>query len=113
MQVEDRVHARLANGVQMHHVAVIGQQVVVRARPEDMQRVGVVAADLEVESVAGERRAQAKRMVDIRGISRRFRVPPSVTAVDDQGGNGQGNDTRDQCPAARGWAGATPGSRRD
>ena len=32
--MEHRIHARLANRVEMHHVAMIGQQIVIGARPE-------------------------------------------------------------------------------
>ncbi len=68
MQVEGGVHARLPNGVKMHHVAMIGQQIVIGARLECVHPVRVVAADLEIERVAGELGGKAERMVDVRCI---------------------------------------------
>ena len=56
VQVEDGVHAGLADGVEVHEVAVVGDEVVVGA--ERVQRssvVGVVVGSMrEVEVVAGE-----------------------------------------------------------
>src|ERR1700722_17494074 len=102
--MEDRIHLRLAYGVKMHQVAVIGQQVVVGKRPEGVLRVAVEVTNREIESVAGERGGQAKRVINVGSVSPGFDVPPLVTAVDDQGCDRQGDKAGDQRPAARGWA---------
>ncbi len=55
MQMEDRIHLRLANRVEMHQVSVIGQKVVVGAA-SPFAAAASVDGHVEIERIAEKHR---------------------------------------------------------
>ena len=88
MQVPDAAGIRLSDHVQMHQVAVIGQEVVefTHQRPTRI-------AQLEDQFVVRlDGRAHVERLVDIVGIIVSFGGPPPLAAPKDQDHNGRGDE---------------------
>ncbi len=81
--MEDCVHLRLADGVEVHQMAVVGQEVVVRAT--DAPFVAVVGEHVEIKLIAVEHGVDGERVIDIERVAGGFNVPPGGSAPDKQG----------------------------
>src|ERR1700743_361029 len=87
MQMEDRIHLRPTNRIEMHQMPVVGQEIVVGAASPvilGMVTMRMEGAHIEVEHIPWEHRVHGERMVDSKGITCGFDIPPFRRPPDQQ-----------------------------
>src|SRR5271156_4102796 len=95
MQMEDRIHLRFTNRIEVHQVAVVRQKIIVGAASPFA--VGTKRTDIEVEHVAGEYGTDRKRMVHVHRIISSLYIPPFCSSPHEQSHNDKATQGCHEC----------------